>query len=193
MNMHELILKNRSYRWFDPSTPVTRELALKWIDNARLTMSSINIQPIKYYISCDAETNAKIRPHTRWAGLLPEFDGPEGENNPSCYIVVCVDNAIKNASLERFAKDVGIVSQTIMLSAVEDGFGGCMIGNCDREDLQKLLSLPESCKISLVLAMGKPGEDIILEEIENGQDSAYYRDENFVHHVPKRKLEDVIL
>jgi hypothetical protein len=41
--------------------------------------------------------------------------------------------------------------------------------------------------------MGKPGEEIILEEIENGQDSAYYRDENFVHHVPKRKLEDVIL
>lgn len=193
MDMHELVLANRSYRNFNGSRPVTRESALKWIDNARLTMSSVNIQPIKYFVSTDAATNALIRPHTRWAGLLKDFNGPEGDCNPTCYIVVCVDGSVQNATVERFAKDIGIVSQTIMLSATEDGFGGCMIGSFDRDELHELLKLPGECVIGLVLALGTPNEKIVLEPLQNGQPSAYYRDEKGVHHVPKRALEDILL
>ena len=40
---------------------------------------------------------------------------------------------------------------------------------------------------------GKPAEKIVIKEIEEGEDIAYYRDENDVHYVPKRKLSDIIL
>lgn len=37
--------------------------------------------------------------------------------------------------------DEGIVSQTIMLSAVEKGYGGCMIGSCKRVEILEAVEL----------------------------------------------------
>ena len=45
----------------------------------------------------------------------------------------------------------------------------------------------------LVIALGKPAETIILTEVGEDGNTAYYRDENDVHYVPKRKLEDIII
>ena len=45
----------------------------------------------------------------------------------------------------------------------------------------------------LVVAIGEPKETIVLKEIDEGESIAYYRDENDVHYVPKRKLKDIIL
>ena len=45
----------------------------------------------------------------------------------------------------------------------------------------------------LIVALGKPDETIVLEEVAEGESLQYYRDENDVHHVPKRRLEDVVL
>ena len=192
MKLYDLVKSARSYRRFDNSKKIPRETLLSWIDCARLTMSSVNIQPIKYYISCSDETNAIIRPHTRWAGLLSDWSGPSENENPAAYIVVCVDGAVKNATPERFAKDVGIVSQTIILRAAEDGFGSCMIGSFDGVISEKL-GFPVSCKPALVLAFGKSAETVVLDTLEPNGDSAYFRDENDTHHVPKRKLEDILL
>ena len=45
----------------------------------------------------------------------------------------------------------------------------------------------------LVVALGKPAETIILTDVgENGQ-TAYYRDENDVHYVPKRSLGELLI
>jgi nitroreductase len=192
MNIHELVLKNRSYRRFDESVTIPLETLLEWIDTARLTMSSVNIQPLKYFISYTPETNAKIRPHTRWAGLLCDFPGPAEGENPTAYIVICVDKSVMNATAERFAKDIGIAAQTIMLEAAENDFGGCMIGNIDIKEIAAELELPDEWQIGLVLALGKPAEKVVLEVLEKDQSSAYYRDEDGLHHVPKRKLEDII-
>ena len=43
-----------------------------------------------------------------------------------------------------------------------------------------------------MLALGRPIEDIRIVDMEKG-DVRYYRDENKVHYVPKRPLEDVII
>lgn len=45
----------------------------------------------------------------------------------------------------------------------------------------------------LIVAIGKPDEKIILTEIADGDSVAYYRDEDDVHYVPKRRLEDLLL
>jgi len=45
----------------------------------------------------------------------------------------------------------------------------------------------------MVIALGVPKENIILEEIDKQGDIKYYRDEEGNHYVPKRKLEDIVL
>ena len=45
----------------------------------------------------------------------------------------------------------------------------------------------------MIIALGKPKEVVILEELDNDKGIKYYRDADGVHHVPKRKLEELIL
>ena len=45
----------------------------------------------------------------------------------------------------------------------------------------------------MIVAVGKPAEKIVLTEIGPDEPTAYYRDENDVHYVPKRRLRDILL
>ena len=186
MNFRELVLKNRSTRAFDPARRISREELEQLVDLARLTPSAVNLQPLKYLLSWQEETNALILAHTAWAGLLKDISLPPEGKGPAGYIVICTDTRIaKNA-----ATDVGIAAQTILLGAAEKGRSGCMIGAIDPK-LHDLLGLKEQYRISLIVALGKGAEDIRLTETK-GNDTAYYR-EGDAHYVPKRPLEEILI
>jgi nitroreductase len=80
-----------------------------------------------------------------------------------------------------------------MLAAVERGLGGCMIGAINRERLRQDLDIPDHFEILLVLALGKPKERVVLEEVGPDGNIKYWRDSDGVHHVPKRSLNDIIV
>lgn len=186
MNFRELVLKNRSTRAFDPERRISREELEQLVDLARLTPSAVNLQPLKYLLSWQEETNALILAHTAWAGLLKDISLPPEGKGPAGYIVICIDTQIaKNA-----ATDVGIAAQTILLGAAEKGLSGCMIGAIDPK-LHDLLGLKEQYRISLIVALGRGAEDIRLVETR-GNDTAYYR-EGDAHYVPKRSLEEILI
>ena len=89
--------------------------------------------------------------------------------------------------------DAGIVGQTMLLAATEAGFGGCFFGNVKRDELKTQLNIPSELKIVYVIAFGYPKEEVVLEDIPADGDIKYYRDENQVHHVPKKRIEDIVL
>lgn len=64
--LKDLVLKNRSYRGYDPSRKVTREELAGFVDCARLSPSSVNAQPLKYYLASSEEDAAKLQPLTKW-------------------------------------------------------------------------------------------------------------------------------
>ena len=66
-----------------------------------------------------------------------------------------------------------------------------MIGSVDRKAVREYFDLPERFDILLAIAFGYPKETVVIEKISDG-DIKYYRDENQVLHVPKRKLKDII-
>lgn len=192
MEFKELVRKNRSYRGFDGARRIDREELVQLADLARLCPSSVNKQPFKYYLACEKEVVDKIQKETKWAKALPEISLPHEGMCPTAFIVICQDTRI-DESLTRYQRDVGIVAQTMLLAAVDKGLGGCMIGNFGAASVKEVLELPEYLVPMLILALGKPAETVVLEEIEEGESIVYYRDEQDVHHVPKRKLEDILL
>ena len=84
-------------------------------------------------------------------------------------------------------------AQTILLAAVEMGLGGCMIGNFQAGEGMEVLGLPEEIRPLLIVAFGKPAEEIHLVDVPEDGNTNYYRDENDVHYVPKRTLADELL
>lgn len=184
----ELILKNRTYRRFYQEVKIDYSVLEELIDLARLSSSGANLQSLKYIISNEEEKNNIIFSHLKWAGYLTDWNGPEEGEKPSAYIIVLGDTDIST----NYFWDHGIACQSILLGACEKGLGGCMFGAVDREDLKNKLGIQSKYELLLVIALGKPKEKVVLEELENG-DIKYWRDENGVHHVPKRKLKDIIL
>jgi len=187
--LEDLIRKNRSYRRFHQDVPVDIETLRALVNLARLSASGSNLQPLKYILSCEPETNARIFPHMRWAGYLRDWPGPAEGERPTAYIVILGDTEIRKS----FGCDHGIAAQSIMLGATERGLGGCMIGSIDRSELRQVLDIPEQCEILLILALGKPKETVVLEEVGPDGSVEYYRDAEGVHHVPKRSLDELIL
>ncbi len=187
--LRDLVLKNRSYRRFVQSEPVPESTLKELVDLARCTPSAGNIQPLKYMLFSDRNDCARIFPTLAWAGYLTEWPGPAEGERPSAYIIILGDTEVR----KEFGCDHGIAAQTICLGATERDLGACMIGAIDRKSLRGVLNLPERYEILLVIALGKPAEKVVLEDVGADGGIKYYRDSQDVHHVPKRKLEDLIL
>lgn len=190
--LRDLVLENRSYRSFDEKYPISRELLTAWIDNARLTPSAVNLQPLKYRIVDTREGVEKILPHTAWAGLLKDVKLPPEGHHPAAFVVICHDTTIRE-NPGSSATDVGIAAMTLLLSATEAGYGGCMIGAFDRDRVGEVLRIPEKYVPVLLVALGKPDELVFLAEPKDPANVAYYRDDHNLHFVPKRKLDDIII
>jgi len=179
--------ENRSYRRFHESVEISTEHLRSMVDAARLSPSSRNVQPIKFFICNDRELNSGIYPNLGWAGYLKDWDGPQEGERPSAYIILLHD---KNISAG-YSCDHGIFAQSILLRAVELGFGGCMIATFKKDVLSGLLKLPEHLEMIMVIALGKPKEIVVVDDIKEG-DVKYWRDSEQIHHVPKRTLEELI-
>jgi nitroreductase len=188
MKLRDLVLRNRSYRRFDESYLIEYGTLESLIDLARLSSSGANRQPLKYIILNDPESCKRAFPYLAWAGYLKEWPGPENGERPSAYIIILGDKSVT----ETFGIDHGIAAQSIMLGATEEGLGGCMIQSIKRQGLRDELSLSDQYEILLVLALGKPVENVVLEVIKD-DDVKYWRDAEKTHHVPKRRLDDIIL
>ncbi len=189
--LKDLILKNRSYRSFDPHVRLTKEALLSFVDCARLSPSSINLQMLKFRLIYEESECNTMFANTRWAGKITEMKLPPKGHEPVAYIVICADTSVIETA-EKFQKDVGIAAQSIMLAAAEAGYGGCMIGSFSPKQAIEDLALPSHLIPQLVLALGKPDEEIVLTDAAEDGSVTYYR-ENGIHHVQKRKLEDLIL
>lgn len=187
--IRDLVLLNRSRRRFYQEFSIEYETMRELVDLARLSACGGNRQPLKYIISCDPKKNAKIFPQLSFAGALKDWPGPVEGERPSAYIIIVLDTEISKSA----GCDHGVSAQSILLGASEKGLGGCMHGAIKREELSKALGIPPRYEILLVISLGKPKEEVVLEPMGPDGNYNYWRDSDGVHHVPKRRLDDIIL
>ena len=187
--LKDLVYHSRSYRRFDQSVHIPLATLRDLVDLMRLSPSGGNKQPLKYMLISSEEICAKIFPCLRWAAYLKDWDGPDEGERPAAYVIVLGDTTITTD----FGVDPGIAMQTLLLGAVEQGYGGCMLANILRDELRTALEIPARFEILYVVALGNPVEKVVVEAVGAEGDIKYWHDDQQVHHLPKRALADLIL
>ena len=183
----DLVKRARSYRRYDPTKPLSKDDLKAFVEAARLTPSAGNLQRLRYLAVTEKSEVLTLTKEIKWAGYLSDWDGPADSEAPAAYLILLSPESTGVSQI-----DVGIAAETILLAAAETGVGGCMILNFPREALTERYKLASNYKIELVISLGVPAEKVEIETMKEGN-VRYYRDENDVHHVPKRALSEVFL
>ena len=182
-----LMEKNRSYRGYDKSFVVRREM-LERIVAVNTKIASAKNQQVLRFKLVTKETGADIvLQNMKLGGLLPELHLPFAGTEPEAFIIIC-STIPENKFVDI---DLGIAAQSMLLKATEMGLGGIMIGAFNKAKITEAFQLPY--EPLLMIAVGKGNEKIKLEPVNAEDKLAYYRDEKGVQYVPKIKWEQLIL
>ena len=167
MDFFETIRKRKSVRSFT-STPVPRDVLIKFLDAARLAPSAGNVQPWHFVIVRDKDKRAKIAKGCRYGKFLAESP---------VVIVACGD---RKASPRWHAIDTAIALEHLVLAATALGLGTCWIGSFNEKEIREMLKLPQNFEIVALVALGYPRKKLdFLAKL--------------LHTVrPKKELEDIV-
>ena len=192
MRIGDLVPVTRTVRRYREDQPIGDAVLRGLVDLARLGGSASNRQPLRFMIVTEERLRRRMFHCLGWAGYLRDWPGPGEGERPPAYIVCLLDRD-RSGGPEKYAYvDLGIATQNLLLGAAEQGIYGCRIASFSPE-METVLRLDERYKVLLVVALGYPAERVVLEETGMDGDIRYWRDENGVHHVPKRRLDDVLL
>ncbi|MGO9613167.1 MAG: nitroreductase family protein [Dissulfurispiraceae bacterium] len=166
MDLFEAVKTRRSIRRF-LDQPVDDEALKTVLDAVRMSPSWANFQCWRLIIVRDRQTRQAISELT----YVESFFRPLGYKvNPAkkgiaeapVVIVLCADPT-KSGTIwgqHYYMTDVGIASQTLMLSAKALGLGTVFVGVFDEEKIHRLLDIPPAIKIVGLFPLGYPKEDI---------------------------------
>jgi nitroreductase len=184
-SLYQIILSRRSIRRFQQN-PIEETVLRRLVNAARVAPSGANLQPLEYVLVINPETRTQIFETLSWAGYLkPKWTPPVNER-PTAYIIILVDEEIS----QFYSWDIGLAAENIMLAAEEEKIGSCMLLKIKREQIQKILEIPNKYRIDSVIALGYPAEDSVVEPFHDSVE--YWRDENGVMHVPKKPLKAIL-
>jgi nitroreductase len=184
MDVYDAIFSRRSIRRFQQK-PIPIKILKKFVDAARVAPSAANLQPLEYFIVNKPDLCSKVFETLGWAAYIKPKWIPSENESPVAYIVVLVKN-----SNPYVLRDSGLASENIVLAAESEGIGSCILCNVNREKLQKNLDIPSSVQVDSVIALGYKAEKTVIENFKGSVE--YWRDEEEVLHVPKRKLKDIV-
>ena len=191
--MSEWVRRTRTVRRFQEERQIDSALLRQWIDLARLGGSARNGQVLKYMVITEDGLRRQLFPLLGWAGYLRDWPGPAPGERPPLMLPAC---STRNCCGDRKPRPIsisGIATQNLLLGAAECGVFGCRIGAFSSSAVHHLLQLTDRFKVLLVLALGYPAETIALEELGPEGDIRYWHDEQGVHHVPKRRLTEILI
>jgi len=186
MSVYEKAVSRRTVRQFRPR-PIAKKILEDLVNTGRLAPSGANLQPLEFIVIDDAAITQKVFPCLKWAAYITPEGNPRSGQEPMAYVIILVNKEIRPQSYEW---DVGAAMENMILTAWEEGIGSCWLLSIDRDELRKILSVPDSYRIDSVLALGYPAEESVVEELTDS--IKYWKDEQGRFHVPKRALRDVI-
>lgn len=154
-DFYELVARRQSDRAYDPAQPVDREALERIVDAARLAPSACNSQPWHFIVVDRPDLCAEV------AESLTSIGMNKFAAQAPCFIVVVQEAPNFTARLGGWIKnkhfpliDCGIATAHLTLAAAEEGLGSCIMGWFDERRLKRLLGVPRSRRVLLVVAIG---------------------------------------
>jgi len=183
VSIYQTILERRSIRRFKQAI-VDFDALDRCVNAARLAPTANNRQRLQYIIVTKEPGLSSVFSSLSWAGYLePRWEPGPGER-PTAYIVILADGPLKALGC-----DAGAAAENIVLTALDAGVGACILGSVEPEKVKKALSIPDTLRPILIVALGYPDERPVTVDFKGSV--RYWRDENGVHRVPKRSLEAI--
>ena len=188
MKVLNLIAKTRSYRRYKESEKISTSKLNYLAEAARVVGSARNAQRLRLLLVNDERCDT-IFENIRFAANL-DWNGPEIGQRPPAYIVIMTEEEPDT----NLAIDIGIAAEAMLITATEEGLGGCMFRSFDREKLGAALGKAPYMP-ALVIAIGVPDEVVVLQDVNPSRENPlmYFRDVYGHHLVPKIALSTLIL
>jgi nitroreductase len=139
--------------------PVEREKIERCLEAARLAPSANNSQPWSFIIVDDpklkeavaGKTFDKLISFNRFSLQAPVLILIISER-PSFFSRI--GGAVKDKQFSLI--DIGITAEHLCLQAAEEGLGTCMLGWFNEKGVKKLLNIPQSKRVELIITVGYP-------------------------------------
>ncbi|HNR41564.1 MAG TPA: nitroreductase family protein [Bacteroidales bacterium] len=153
-----LILRRQSERKYS-NKPVEPDRLERIIEAGRMAPSACNAQPWKFVVATDAEVIAGLAKAA--SAKLLGMNGFVGQANVIVVIVrekpnitSRVGGVVKSKDYSSF--DVGIAVNSMILQAAAEGIGSCIIGWFDEKEVKRILGIPSSRRVDLMITLGYP-------------------------------------
>ena len=170
----DLIVSRQSDRKYSDKT-VEKEKLDRIVEAGRMAPSACNAQPWKFIVVTNPQlvykvadaASAKLIGMNSFVAQAPVILVIVREKpNMSSKVGATIKN--KDYSLI----DIGIATENICLQAKAEGIGSCIIGWFDERRIKKLLDIPKSKRVELIITLGyslseirekkrKPSEEIV--------------------------------
>ena len=154
MELQEALTTRRSIRKFKDE-PVAREVLLELVEKAALAPSASNLQAWRFCVIDDAAQVRKV-----------DMFSPGLSGKPPAIIAICSDYGYaqqktsgSNYKVYGCIMDASMAAENLMLAAVEKGLGTCAIKSYNDAAVRKLLNLPETLHLELLISVGYPDAD----------------------------------
>ncbi|WP_352423812.1 nitroreductase family protein [Proteiniphilum sp.] len=157
MDFLEFVSTRQSDRAFDPERPVEKEKIDRIVEVARLAPSACNAQPWRMIVVDDPELKNKVADATSARALgMNHFT-----KQAPVHIVLVEEKVNLTSGVGGWVKqkdyaqmDLGVIAAHIALAAHAEGLGSCILGWFNEPRMREVLSIPESKRVWLDIAIG---------------------------------------
>ncbi len=155
MDVFEAIRTRRSIRSYMPKE-VEQEKLDKILEAARLAPSGANRQAWKFVVVTDPELRKELAGITRGQSFIADA--------PVVIAAVATDPKVTTGSGEPAHRiDVSIAVDHMTLAAHALGLGTCWIGAFDQKGAERVLKVPETAEVIVLLALGYAAKEGVFK------------------------------
>lgn len=180
----KVISTRRSIRKFNSKKDIGGNILKNIVALGALAPSRMNMQPWQFIIITDDQIKNDIFANILWGSKNPAnkiFSDPAYA--PAAYVAVLVDENIVKAKYEY---EIGACAENMMVYAWSVGIGSVWIHSINRENVTRILKIPNEIKLDSVIALGYPDQKSKVIELIDSHSYSVDKDANLV--VPKKNI-----